>query len=195
MKKSDLGWMCGNGKFSSRVGGVITREYMIWGGIFTRCTSEKYSRRFPTYADCDASENFKNFQYFAEWCQGQVGFDQSKWELDKDILIKGNKIYSEDNCVFLPKEINYLFVKRNSERGNLPIGVFLHKGTGKYIAACSQGKNRKAYIGLFNTPQEAFYNYKTVKENYIKVVAEKYKCDIDERLYYALLSYCVDIDD
>lgn len=65
------------------------------------------------------------------------------WALDKDILVKGNKIYSPETCCFVPQEINNLFTKRKSCRGTLPIGVKYIKENKKFSASFS--RNKKNY--------------------------------------------------
>ena len=96
---------CGVGilgaKYPSRVNGVHTKEYKLWTGMLERCYSTTLRNKYPTYKDCEASENFKSFEYFYEWCNNQIGFGNEGWQLDKDLLIKGNKIYSENTCVFM----------------------------------------------------------------------------------------------
>ena len=49
-------------------------------------------------------------------------------------------------------------------------------------------------LGRFDTPEEAFQAYKQVKESYIKEVAEKWKGDIDPRVYEALMNWTVEIN-
>ena len=82
------------------------KEYSIWNGVRQRCYNENIRYCSPTYQGVEMSENFKKYSYFKEWCNKQVGFDQEGWQLDKDILVKGNKLYSEDTCCFVPPEIN-----------------------------------------------------------------------------------------
>ena len=110
--------------------------------------------------------------------------------MDKDILVKGNKIYSEDTCCFVPREINSLFVKRKKSRGNFALGVDYKKSVKKFRARCGN-----KHLGLFNTELEAFYAYKQAKETYIKEVANKWKDQIDPRVYNALMKYEVEITD
>ena len=47
----------------------------------------------------------------------------------------------------------------------------------------------------FDTPEEAFYVYKEAKEAYIKEVANKWKDQIDPKVYDALMKYQVEITD
>ena len=113
-------------------------------------------------------------------------------ELDKDILYKGNKVYSPDTCVFVPQGINSLFVKANKLRGDLPIGVSRNRNS--LIVSLSEYGKQKTIYG-FNNPTEAFNTYKKHKEKYIREVAEKYKPHIPTKLHEAMLNYQVEITD
>ena len=120
-------------------------------------------------------------------------------ELDKDILFKGNKIYSPNTCVFVNKTINCLFTKSNKIRGDLPIGVKLGKNN-KYVSQYSyydfiKKKKIKKGLGYYNTIEEAFNSYKIAKENNIKRVADYYKEKIPKKLYEAMYNYKVEITD
>ena len=174
---------------------VKTKEYQLWEGMLRRCYCEKLQQRCPTYIGCSVSENFKNFQWFAEWCQSQVGFRMHGCQLDKDILLRGNKQYSEDTCVFVPRNINMLLIKRQASRGDLPIGVHWCNTGHNYRASCSDGAGSSKHIGRFTTPSAAFNAYKPFKEALIKRLAAEYQSVIDPRVYDALMAYEVFITD
>ena len=182
------------GEHPVRESGILTREYYVWHNMLQRCYSSKLHQSFPTYKDCIVSENFKYFPYFKEWCNKQVGFDNEGWSLDKDILLKGNKLYSEDTCCFVPNEINTLIINDKALRGGTPVGVNLAKKTGRYLAKFKKG-SANGYLGTFDTSEEAFYVYKLEKEKYIKKVADKWKDNIDVRVYEALMNWEVSIYD
>ena len=170
------------------------REYSIWNGVRQRCYNENIRHLTPSYQEAEMSENFKRYSYFKDWCNKQIGFDQDGWQLDKDILIKGNKIYSEDNCCFVPPEINTLILKADRIRGKYPIGVYEDKQAGKFKVRISvEGKQK--HVGRYYCEKEAFYAYKVAKEQYIKEVANKWKGQIDVRVYEALINWEVSIDD
>ena len=178
---------------------VAPKEYKLWTKVLERCYDIKYHNRYPTYKDCEMSNKFKYFPYFMKWCNKQIGFDSKDdkgkpFALDKDLLVKGNKIYSEDTCVFLPRELNNLLTKNNSSRGEYPIGVSYDKNMGK-ITACLRKDNKSVGLGIFKTEIEAFNAYKEAKEDYIKEVANKWKDQIDPRAYEALMNYQVEITD
>ncbi|HCA4016383.1 TPA: hypothetical protein MPW60_003104, partial [Listeria monocytogenes] len=108
-------------KYPITINGVKTKEYVLWKGMLQRCYSDT---QYPTYEGCKCSENFKSYEYFYEWCNEQIGFSNEGWHLDKDLLVKGNKVYSENTCVFLPQEINSLLIKSTATRGKHLIGVY-----------------------------------------------------------------------
>lgn len=114
--------------------------------------------------------------------------------IDKDILKKGNKIYSPQTCVFVPKQINSLFVFSKSRRGNLPVGVSYDKEQKKYQAYYTvNGKHIR--IGRYDNLEEAFLAYKKRKEKYLKEVADLYKDKIPKKLYDAMYNWEISITD
>ena len=182
-------------KYPITVNGVQTKEYDLWKSMLKRCYSDIYKKKNPTYEGCEVSDNFKSYEYFYEWCQSQVGFGNDGWQLDKDLLIKGNKVYSENTCVFIPKEINQILIKCTASRGKHLIGVYWSKTANAFVARVSRNKGCSEHLGLFSTELEAFNAYKTAKETFVKEQANKWKSQIDERAYEALMKYTVEITD
>ena len=190
--------VCGVGfndeKYPAAINKKQIKEHKLWCAMISRCYCNKVKEKMPAYKDCTTSENFKSYSYFYEWCQNQIGFGLSGWELDKDLLSKNNKTYSEDVCVFLPSEINTLINRQRGSRGNHPIGVCFSKEKKKYRAEM-RTKMKRNHLGYFDCPIEAFNAYKESKELYIKSVAKLYKDHIDPRAYDALMNYQVEITD
>lgn len=183
----------GVGNFTTCINNIDTVHYVKWNGLLNRCYNEKNLKRNPTYKDCIVDEHWHNFQNFAKW--HEENYDPKTmqgWALDKDILIKNNKIYSPETCCFVPTEINCLFTKTNAKRGQYPIGVF--KNWNRFGAQMLKYGN-KVYLGTFDTPEEAFQVYKEAKEKYIKEVADKWKDLIDPRVYEAMYNYKVEVND
>ena len=186
----------GEGEYDARQDAVV---HDVWSSMLQRGYDAKYSKMKPTYLDTVVCDEWLNFQNFAEWCYSQNFFrtkDEGgrKYHLDKDILFKGNKLYSPNTCCFVPQEINSLLVTSEGSRGDYPIGVSHNKLTQKYEAYYNERRKRK-YLGLHNTPEEAFQAYKVAKEAYIKEVAEKWKGKIDDKVYQALLEWKIEITD
>ena len=115
-------------------------------------------------------------------------------DLDKDILYKGNKVYSPSTCIFVPHDINSLLIKCNSTRGKYPIGVTYVKRQNVFKAQCRK-RNVNIFLGHFNNSTDAFECYKIFKENLIKEIADEYKPYIPRKLYDAMYKYEVEITD
>ena len=170
------------------------REYSIWNGIRQRCYNENNRDNLMSYKGIKMSDNFKLYSYFKEWCHKQIGFNEDGWHLDKDILVKGNKVYSEDTCCFVPPEINCTITNNKSVRGRFPQGVTYNRTKTRYRAKIRRGAKLES-LGTYDTPEEAFYAYKPIKEACIKSLAEKWKDKIDPRVYEALMNWTIEITD
>lgn len=105
-----------------------TRSCILWNNINLRCKPDgAHQKRRPTYID--TVNNFVCYQEFTSWCEDSFGLytknhkNNEFWALDKDIALLGNKTYSPEFCIFVPKEVNSLFTIRQNHRGDYPIGV------------------------------------------------------------------------
>lgn len=183
----------GIGKFIAKLNGKHTTEYVDWNSMLKRCYISAESKL--SYKDKDVCEEWHNFQHFAEWATKQINFGKEGWDLEKDLLVKNNKVYSPDTCVYLPREINS-FVKR--KRGNdLPLGVdvaYKYNGT-PYFRVQSREDGKNICLGGYTTAEEAFSVYKKHKEGLAVKLAEKWKSEIPDIAYKALLNYTVEITD
>lgn len=189
----------GEGKYKSRENGKEARVYKIWHGVLQRCYDEKCHEKHPTYIDCKVSEEWHNFQNFAKWYEDNYyEIEGQKMHLDKDILCKGNKIYSPETCIFVPERINILFTKRQNARGKSVIGT--SPKNGKYVVNChlfnpKTGKSKQERLGIYGTQEKGFEVYKYYKEKNIKEVADYFKDEIPVKLYNGLYEYVVEIND
>ena len=189
----------GEGKYKTRENGKLTDEYKIWYHMVERCYDPKYHEKRSTYKDCKVEDYLLDFQHMATW------IDENYYEvpgevmcLDKDILCKGNKVYSRETCIFVPERINLLFTKRDNDRGKDPIGVY-QSPSGNYQAYCNNGYGKQIKLGSYKTKEEAFEAYKQYKEKVIKEVIDSYEGRIPEPYYSklrtAMYNYKVEIDD
>lgn len=196
------------GNTKSTIKGKNKKSYITWKNILARCY-DKTSDSYKYYGGngCSVCKEWLCFENFEKW------YNENYYEcsiggrmcVDKDILVKGNKIYSPQTCVIVPNLINDIFTKSNANRGSLPIGVsFDKKAYGNplnmYGARMSQynfntQKKELLFIGYFDNAMEAFYEYKYQKEQYIKDIADLYKNEIPEKLYKAMYNYEVELTD
>lgn len=195
MSKLVAGVGVNDGTYPARQNKKLVKQYTVWESMLRRTVKSKTHGINLSYFDCSLSENFKSYTYFYEWCSKQVGFNLFGYELDKDLLLKGNKVYSEDTCVFIPQEVNVALTRAKNQRGDLPVGVCFDKGKNKYRASICLGEGKRKHLGYFVEPKEAFLAYKQAKEAYLVTLAEKYKRNLDHRAYQALKTYQVEITD
>lgn len=127
--------------------------YETWRDMLTRCYSAKWQGRNQTYKGCTVSEEWLTFSNFRKWMIVQ---DWEGLQLDKDLLIEGNKVYGPETCVFVTQTVNNFTIDSGAIRGEWLIGVSLHKQTGKFVARCSNPITKKyEHLGLFTSEQEA----------------------------------------
>lgn len=178
-----------SGFFPSKLNGKHTVYYNVWMGIRKRCLNK--DRRHPSYSNCIICEEWLDFQKFAKWYDENY---KEGYNIDKDILIKGNKVYSPETCCVVPKEINLAVMNDKNRRGKYPIGMYFDKGNNVFQARISK-YGIPTYLGCYNSTDEAFEVYKKAKEDYLKELANKYKENISEAVYNALMNYKVEITD
>lgn len=185
----------GEGKYKVTENGKMTKTYQKWVAMIRRCYDEEFQGNLKSYKGCTVCDEWHNYQNFAAWYdENYYEIKNEKMSLDKDILIKGNKLYSPDTCIIVPQCINTLFVKSNTIRGNFPIGVSWNKEKKKYESNYFN-RNKRIKLGYFNTIEEAFAIYKENKEGLIIHIANEYKEQIPHKLYNAMINYKVDITD
>ena len=192
-------------KYEVSKNGIHFKEYDAWHSMMQRCYDKKYKNKNITYQDVTCCEEWLLYENFYEWLHSQENFEKwlngKHWAVDKDILVKGNKIYSPDTCCLVPQIINTLFIKKEMKRGLLPIGVQYDKRQERYVCRISMMQNNKGYLreeGRYPTPEDAFYlGYKPAKERYIQRIAqEEYEVgNITKRCYDAMMNYKVEITD
>ena len=168
--------------------------------MLERCYCPYCLNKRPTYIDCYVCEEWHNLQNFGKWFEeNYYEIEGEKMNLDKDILFKGNKIYSPNTCIFVSEKINLLFTKCDIRRGKYPIGVHWDKKSNKFVAQCQildkENNKKQIWLGYYDTIEEAFLVYKQFKEKYIKEVADEYKDLIPSKLYESMYRYKVEIND
>jgi hypothetical protein len=172
----------GVGNYKSRNRSNHTKEYDTWCAMLQRCYDDKLHLRHPSYKECEVIQEWHNFQNFAKWF-GENYIET--YQLDKDLLVKDNKVYSPKTCCFVPQEINLALIKPMNKR-ELPLGVYKHHN--RFVTHIKVGKI-STYKGIFSTIIEAVQCYKREKEQQLIDLAIRYKNTISSDTYTALLNY------
>ena len=140
---------------------VMCHYYKAWAHMLQRCYGKKYQEHYPTYKGCSVCPDWLYFMNFRKWMIRQ---DWEGKQLDKDLLVRGNKVYSEDTCVFVDAMTNLFTTDSGRSRGDYPLGVSFHKPLGKFQALCSNPFTKKLeYLGLFTCEHQAHLAWKARK--------------------------------
>lgn len=183
----------GEGRHKPTLNSKGTKLFNVWYRMASRCNDLGALNRNPTYIGITVCEKWHNFQNFGDWFEENYEPKiMQGWHLDKDILFKGNKVYSPKTCCFVPQEINIIFTRRNKKKSELPQGV---SPNGLRFRSRIRIENKEVNLGTFDTIEEAFQAYKTAKEKHIKEVAEVWKPLITPEVYNAMYNYIVEITD
>lgn len=184
----------GNTKSKNEYGNV-KKSYNIWNGILKRCCDQSFKERQQAYQECTISEEWLCYENFEKWYnKNYYEVDGEKMCVDKDILVKNNKMYSQDTCLIVPERINSLFKhRRKNKESPYPIGVTYMRDKNLYVSTVKVGD--KKIVTYHKNPEDAFCAYKKEKEKTIKQVADKYKSKIPQKLYDAMYRYEIEITD
>lgn len=160
---------------------VTCPAYSTWQNMIKRGYSVKLKTRNPTYMDIQVCKDWLKFSNFREW---YIKNHRDGHQLDKDLLIPNNKIYSPETCIFIPSWLNSFTLDSGKSRGKYVIGVYWHKQSDKFIAQCSNPiTNKREYLGSFNNESSAYAAWLLRK---LEIALElKPEMDaIDLRIYY-----------
>lgn len=155
--------------------------YSTWSRMLERCYSKRWHKVQPTYSGCSVSVEWHKFLAFKSWMEAQ---DWEGKQLDKDILMVNNKVYSPDTCCFVSRSLNLFLMDTGSARGKWPIGVSYSLPNKKFKAMCCNPFDCKhEFLGYFNCPEQAHESWRQRKHS----LAERYAdMQTDQRVATAL---------
>lgn len=146
--------------------------YKRWNNMLRRCYYLDKVGTNPTYKDCIVCEDWLAFSNFKAWMETQ---DWEGKQLDKDLLVEGNKVYSPETCIFVTGQVNQLTVLTNSIRGEHPVGVAAIKGRTYYQSYINYRGKRKT-LGTFKTTTEAHKAWQKAKLSIIEEFINEAQC-------------------
>lgn len=173
--------ICAEGKRKQKLVWICP-FYMVWKSMLLRCYSEKEKADHPTYTESLAAPEWHRFSTFKGWMEKQ---DWKGNQLDKDLLLPGNKLYSPETCVFVSKLVNSFLTDSKASRGKYMIGATWHKATSKFQGSCNNPfTKRQEHLGLFNSELEAHEAWLNRK---LELAYELSSLQTDERVIKALI--------
>lgn len=167
--------------------GKMTNTYRAWYNMLKRAYCPKYHVRQPTYLGCSVTDEWLEYQDFAEWFENH-DYSDCGYQLDKDLLLPNNKVYAPDRCVFVPRQLNSLLNDHGNARGQYKQGVGFDESRNKFAAHIKiNGKLKQ--LGRFDTEIEAYSAYKKAKEAYVKEKALEWQDRIAGNVFQALMNW------
>lgn len=188
--------VCGVGYCGSENVDYKSRSYLRWHDMMNRCYNDKFHERQSQYKKCTVCKEWHNYINFKKWYDSHYYIvENEKMDLDKDILIKGNKVYSPSTCCIAPHSINTLFLTGKKNRGDLPLGIWYDDKDERKYRASMNYCGHQIKLGTFDSAEEAFARYKEYKEDFIKDIAEQYKRKIPNKLYEVMINWTIESED
>lgn len=142
--------------------------FTVWRGMLFRCYEHKHNK---SYEQCSVCDEWLSLNNFSKWFYKNY---RKGWQLDKDILCDGVKIYSPDTCCFVPREINMCVVGKNAKSITYAKGAW-------------QASFNQKYIGRYRTKEDATMAYRRMKAQRIEDLTEKYKQELPSKVSNKLL--------
>lgn len=153
-------------------------SYLLWKNVIQRCYNRKIHKYKPEYKDKSVCEEWQNYANFKIWYdEHYVPDGNNQLDLDKDLLVQGNKVYSPETCVFLLHYQNTMFERSAKDK-------IYEKEDGTFVIG---GGKKKTYATL----KEAEDIVCERNQNRIESVAEKCKGSIPMCAYEAMLNWDV----
>lgn len=144
--------------------------YAGWYRMLDRCYGILYLSKNPSYRDCKVDESWHKFSVFRDWMMSQ---DWEGKEVDKDLLIKGNKVYSAETCLLVSPQVNRFLTERGADRGKHPLGVnhAVSRGNKFEARCCNPFTIKQELIGRFTCPIQAHKAWQSRKHEHAVAMA------------------------
>lgn len=156
--------------------------YRKWANMMQRCYSEVTHKLKPYYKNCRVCEEWWNFSNFREWYRENI-IEGRQFDLDKDILVQGNNVYSPNTCALVTHYANTVFQRRGIETNIVQCVT-----TGKFNASATiLGKIKE--IGAYETREEAERQLLLYRKEFINQFAKKNRNKVPNKVYEAMVKW------
>lgn len=169
--------------------GKVAKSYQHWIKIFYRSYSPDHHDKFPTYVGCSVDDRWHTLSNFIEWFDARY---VQGWEVDKDVLVPENKVYSPDTCLIIPAHLNTIM--SCCRVGNVhPVGIHYRKDRGKWVAQLGR-KPKTIHLGSFDNMQDAIDSHIAAKLSYVSEILSEYNLDSISPYVYNTIKHFFKLD-
>ncbi|HHB9680583.1 TPA: hypothetical protein ACOAY7_002966 [Vibrio cholerae] len=148
----------------------------VWSKMLQRCYKPSQKDK-KAYLDCTVCEEWHCYKNFYFWYKHQMSssYYQEGYQLDKDIILSGNKVYCPEYCRLVPEKINsFLNNFTDSRNTGLPNGVNWKEANKKYQVSIKDENSKRKYLGITNDIVYGDRLYREEKNRIARVLAERY---------------------
>ena len=144
--------------------------YKAWVRVLARVFSKSQIKKNPSYLDCSVSEEWRYLSNFKAWMETQ---DWEGKDLDKDLLVRGNRTYGPQTCIFISRKVNNFLIEHINS-GKCLVGCYFNKRDGVFQAG---GKcvitGKQKYLGSYQTQEEAHAAWLAFKLKQAYILADQ----------------------
>lgn len=159
----------------------LNEFYTTWTSMLNRCYNRKRNYRNKTYEGVTVCNEWLVFSNFKKWMAEQ---DWRGKELDKDLIVKNNKLYSPDTCCFISRELNAFLTTNKGKRNVYPLGVRYrnkNKDMVSELKNCYHSEisvnGKTKHLGYFDCPYAAHLAWQKYKLILINEWLKTIECD------------------
>ena len=145
----------------------------VWQDLIKRAYGKKYIAKYGTYENVSISPEWLDFRNFRDFYKDNF---VAGYQLDKDLIKPGNKVYSAKYCVYLPQKLNKMIMSVQNDPIRNDLGVTVK---GKRFLASIKANGKVKHLSVFDTEKEAHHEYMTAKIKQIETVYALYKQDLN----------------
>lgn len=154
--------------------------YNRWKEVLRRCHSVEFKRKCPTYRDVTCTKDWHVASRFVAWMQSK------QWEgrqLDKDIIFRGNKMYSPEACAFVLPATNSFVSGDTRDTNRYRLGAYKKK-SGRFQSCIGNPFTGKVIrLGTYTFAEEAHEAWRKQKEIFAnQLAALEVDCRVSEAL-------------
>lgn len=147
---------------------VMNPDYRMWRDMIKRVYSKKNPAR--AYENVTVCSEWLLFSNFKNW------FDKNQIEngvLDKDLIYRGNRVYSPDTCLIVSQAVNLFILSNKPRRNGSLLGVYWYPERGKWQGQVSNPFTGKSeYLGYFTDEMQGHLTWKSRKHEFACALAE-----------------------
>lgn len=144
--------------------------YDRWKGMIKRCYSKKHHEKFKSYEKCSVCDEWLVFSKFKEWMEKQNWVGK---QLDKDILVIKNTVYSPSTCCFVDLSVNGFVKERWNKDDGMPAGVRYCNTYRVYVSSMyNPFTHKRVHVGTFTNVDDAHKAWLVEKSKYASMLAD-----------------------